>query len=161
MYDELQTVEAANSWLLSRGLLDSGDELSAEGLAALLELRELLRTLAVANTHGPLDPAASEALNSLAQSAPLILEFDADGRVVLRPASGGSSPAIARLLAILFESMRDGSWQRLKRCPGNGCPFTFYDSSRNRTGTWCSMAVCGNRAKVRSYQARKRQVRSA
>jgi predicted RNA-binding Zn ribbon-like protein len=159
MYDELQTAEAANAWLISRGLLESGDELSEEGLRQLVELRDLLRTLAVANTHGPLDQESREALNKLARSVPLVMQFDSNANVALRPVDpAGQAPG--RLLAILFDVMRDGSWQRLKRCPGNGCPFTFYDSSRNRTGTWCSMAVCGNRAKVRSYQARKRHQRT-
>jgi predicted RNA-binding Zn ribbon-like protein len=31
----------------------------------------------------------------------------------------------------------------------------FYDNSKNHSGTWCQMAECGNRAKVRAYRARK------
>jgi predicted RNA-binding Zn ribbon-like protein len=160
MYDEFQTTEGANTWLVSHGLQDPGIELSDEVLRRLIALRELLRDLAVANTHGPLTAAQVEALNELARSYPMVVEFDADANVVLRPVKAPEQ-ASGRLLAILFDVMHDGSWQRLKRCPGTGCPFTFYDSSRNRTGTWCSMAVCGNRAKVRNYQARKRRMRSA
>jgi predicted RNA-binding Zn ribbon-like protein len=79
---------------------------------------------------------------------------------MLEPTAGGAGEAVGRLLTILYDAMRDGSWKRLKRCPGMGCPFTFYDSSRNRTATWCSMSVCGNRAKVRSYQERRRTARA-
>lgn len=160
MYDDLQTPEAANAWLVSRGLLDPASELSDAAFRRLLELRELLRLLAVANTHGPLDPAARDALNEMARSVALVVQFDPEANVALRPVSHAEQ-APGRILAILFDAVRDGSWQRLKRCPGTGCPFTFYDSSRNRTGTWCSMAVCGNRAKVRSYQARKRRLRAS
>jgi predicted RNA-binding Zn ribbon-like protein len=32
------------------------------------------------------------------------------------------------------------------------CRFVFYDQSKNGTRTWCSMRVCGNRAKVRRFR---------
>jgi predicted RNA-binding Zn ribbon-like protein len=50
--------------------------------------------------------------------------------------------------------MSDGSWQRVKACRADDCHWAFYDFSRNRSGTWCDMAVCGNREKVRSYRER-------
>jgi hypothetical protein len=37
-------------------------------------------------------------------------------------------------------------WQRLRLCAATDCRFAFYDASRNRTGIWCSMSTCGNRA---------------
>ena len=46
----------------------------------------------------------------------------------------------------------DGTWSRLKACPGEGCAWAFYDRSRNGSRTWCSMAVCGNRVKTRRYR---------
>ncbi|HEV2869799.1 MAG TPA: CGNR zinc finger domain-containing protein, partial [Actinomycetota bacterium] len=30
----------------------------------------------------------------------------------------------------------------------------FYDHSTNRSGTWCTMSVCGNRRKARAYRRR-------
>ncbi|MGH2778535.1 MAG: CGNR zinc finger domain-containing protein, partial [Actinomycetota bacterium] len=30
----------------------------------------------------------------------------------------------------------------------------FYDHSKNRSGKWCTMRVCGNRAKTRAYRER-------
>jgi predicted RNA-binding Zn ribbon-like protein len=52
--------------------------------------------------------------------------------------------------------MRDGTWDRMKACRADDCEWAFYDSSRNRSGTWCSMEVCGNRAKARAFRARHR-----
>lgn len=40
-------------------------------------------------------------------------------------------------------------------CPGQGCGWLFADPSGRRR--WCSMAVCGNRAKVRRHAARARR----
>ncbi len=58
------------------------------------------------------------------------------------------------LLIPVAESIADGSWQRAKACRASDCMWAFYDRSRNRSGTWCDMAVCGNRTKVRAYRAR-------
>ncbi|MDQ3777760.1 MAG: CGNR zinc finger domain-containing protein [Actinomycetota bacterium] len=48
--------------------------------------------------------------------------------------------------------MRDGSWQRLKTC--RNCGWAFWDESKNRSGVWCSMQLCGSRLKVRRYRNR-------
>ena len=63
---------------------------------------------------------------------------------------------MARLLAIVFRSMADGTWDRFKACPhGDGCEWAFYDYSKNRSSTWCAMQPCGNRAKARAYRERR------
>jgi predicted RNA-binding Zn ribbon-like protein len=51
--------------------------------------------------------------------------------------------------------MHDGSWSRLKACRDDACAWAFHDTSRSRTRTWCSMQVCGNREKARSFRARQ------
>jgi predicted RNA-binding Zn ribbon-like protein len=43
---------------------------------------------------------------------------------------------------------------RVKQCPG--CGWLFLDMSRNRSRRWCTMQVCGNRAKARRYYERQR-----
>jgi predicted RNA-binding Zn ribbon-like protein len=52
--------------------------------------------------------------------------------------------------------MADGTWDRLKACAADDCHWAFYDHTRNRSGRWCSMAVCGNRAKVERFRERAR-----
>ena len=58
------------------------------------------------------------------------------------------------MLAIVAAAQAEGTWERLKSCPATDCRWAFYDKSRNRSAVWCNMAVCGNRAKVRSYRER-------
>ncbi len=41
-------------------------------------------------------------------------------------------------------------------CSSDTCQWAFYDRSKNRSGRWCSMQVCGNRTKTRAYRARQR-----
>ncbi|WP_033400982.1 CGNR zinc finger domain-containing protein [Actinokineospora enzanensis] len=47
-----------------------------------------------------------------------------------------------------------GDWARLKICPADECQWAFFDRSRNRSRTWCSMSVCGNREKARAWRER-------
>jgi predicted RNA-binding Zn ribbon-like protein len=57
--------------------------------------------------------------------------------------------------------MADGSWSRLKTCRNHGCRWVFYDLSKNRSASWCSMQLCGNRRKTRVYRARRSTTASA
>jgi len=49
-----------------------------------------------------------------------------------------------------------GEWSRLKTCAMDSCRWVFFDASRNRSGRWCSMQGCGNKAKTAAYRARHR-----
>src|SRR5918999_1778385 len=60
--------------------------------------------------------------------------------------------ALGTVLAVVYDALRDGSWSRLKTC--RNCGWAFWDESRNRSATWCSMQLCGNRLKVRRYRRR-------
>jgi predicted RNA-binding Zn ribbon-like protein len=107
--------------------------------------REALRAL-LADKR---DPAAIAVLNAAA--ARLEVRFDPDGAARLV-----GDGLIASLLAIIARAQADGTWSRMKACAAEDCRWAFYDRSRNRSRTWCSMAECGNRAKARSYRARQR-----
>jgi predicted RNA-binding Zn ribbon-like protein len=82
-----------------------------------------------------------------------VLRFDSEGAALVTRC-GGVDSAIARLLAIVHASMNDRTWARLKACPAEDCLWAFYDHSRNRSGTWCEMGKCGNRAKARGWRER-------
>lgn len=60
----------------------------------------------------------------------------------------GAVLAAAARLAVL------GVWERVKICPADDCRWAFFDRSRNRSRTWCSMRVCGNREKARTWRER-------
>jgi predicted RNA-binding Zn ribbon-like protein len=64
--------------------------------------------------------------------------------------------ALSGLALIIYSAQRDGTWKRLKACANPECRWIFYDRSRNQQGTWCEMAVCGNRLKNREFRARRR-----
>jgi predicted RNA-binding Zn ribbon-like protein len=141
------------SWLEERGLLRSGARLSARELSDAIEFRETLRDVLEANAgHGDA-PAARRRLDEIAARIPMRVQVG--GRPRLEPLRGdGMQAALGRLLAVAYEAELDGSWQRLKVCRSDTCRWAFYDSSRNRSGAWCTMAICGNRMKGRAFRRR-------
>jgi len=50
-----------------------------------------------------------------------------------------------------------GKLGRVKLCGGEDCRWAFYDASRNGSRQWCSMEVCGNRQKARTFRAKERE----
>jgi predicted RNA-binding Zn ribbon-like protein len=48
---------------------------------------------------------------------------------------------------------------RVRECAADRCGWLFLDRSKNGSRRWCDMTVCGNRAKARSYHARRRAAR--
>jgi predicted RNA-binding Zn ribbon-like protein len=82
------------------------------------------------------------------------VRFGEDGAAHLHADGAGFERALARLLVPVAAASADGSWQRVKACRADDCQWAFYDRSRNRSGVWCDMAVCGNRTKVRSFRER-------
>jgi len=43
----------------------------------------------------------------------------------------------------------------VRECAGHGCGWLFIDTSRGHKRRWCSMAICGNRAKAQRNRRRK------
>ena len=66
-----------------------------------------------------------------------------------------------QLLAPIAESAADllcyGNPAFLKKCESDECVLYFYDTTKNHTRRWCSMAVCGNRAKAAAFYRRQKE----
>ena len=151
--EALGTPEALTAWLSEHGLAEH-ETFDHDDLAGAVALRENLRALLLANNGGELDPSVPAALSAAATRARLTVALDATGRASVTSQAGGIDRVAGRLLGIVAHAQAKGSWDRLKACPWHTCHVAFYDHSRNRSRTWCSMAVCGNRAKARTYRAR-------
>ena len=116
------------------------------------ELREALRALLRANNLGGETSKAVQVVNAAATRAGVVPASGATAR--LRSTWGtGTNHALGRVIVAAYEAMLDGSWTRLKAC--RQCSWVFYDTSKNRSGSWCSMQLCGNRTKTRAYRRRK------
>lgn len=157
--DLLYDTETATGWLLGRGLLQEGERVHEEERRRLVEFREGLRALLLAhNGVAGTEPGADAgAFDELVASAALRVRFGPGGRPTLEPAAGGGlvGRIFGRLLAEVVRAEAEGRWRRLKACRNEGCRWAFYDASKNRSGSWCNMAVCGSRHKMRAYRERK------
>ena len=131
--------------LVELGLLERGTRVTSADLAAAHDLRDRIRALALANNGVPTD---------VSLDADLVVHVDDDGGALHAPAHDVGA-ALAELVGIVYTATVDGTWPRLKACRRDVCRWLFYDRSRNRSGVWCSMAVCGNRTKTASYRARR------
>jgi predicted RNA-binding Zn ribbon-like protein len=147
--------DSLRSWLSRRGLLADGERVGEADVARAKEVRKALRSLLAANNGREADAAAIRALNLATERARLTVRFGADGRATLEPGAGGVDGALGRVLAAVHASMEEGNWGRLKSCANATCGWAFYDRSKNRSGRWCSMEVCGNRTKTRAYRRRR------
>jgi predicted RNA-binding Zn ribbon-like protein len=141
-------------WLRERGLLAGGGAPAEAELRWAAQILEALRSRVGENTGAPADADAIRALDRAARETELTLDFAGKA---LRPDAPGVRGAVGRILAIAFLAELDGSWSRFKRCSSPTCRAVFWDRSKNRSGRWCTMKDCGNRAKVRAYRERERR----
>jgi predicted RNA-binding Zn ribbon-like protein len=141
----LHSPEALRVVLADLGLMSRRAPVDIVDLEHALDLREGIRSLALANNGVPTD--------ALLQAELRVRVDDADA--TLEPLHHDAQGALAELVGIVYTARADGSWSRLKACRREVCQWLFYDNSRNRSGIWCSMAVCGNRTKTRAYRARR------
>lgn len=155
----LRTEEFASSadlrrWLVQHRLLPRGAAVRAAEVLRAQEAREALRRLALAHNGRAVDPDAVATLNRLARAARVAVHVGRDGRMRLESHARGVTGALGRLVAAAFTAQIDGTWPRLKAC--RRCHWAFYDRSKNRSGRWCAMSICGNRAKARAFRSRHR-----
>jgi predicted RNA-binding Zn ribbon-like protein len=143
-------LESGEDWLAT-WFEDEGVAATAGELERARVVREAIRELLYENNGQLADGDARAMLTAAADAAALTVDFSAPALAVRAPGVDG---AVGRVLAVAFLAMLDGSWPRLKCCRNNHCRWSFYDYSKNRSASWCSMQLCGNRTKTRAYRAR-------
>jgi predicted RNA-binding Zn ribbon-like protein len=154
--ERLADPSSARDWLVESDLATAAVRVGGGELQRLLDLRGVVRDLIDANLAPEPDRQAAAVLAELAAAHPLPLTAGSDGelRLDLTPAASVDD-FVAQVVGIVFQAQLAGSWPRLKICALDECRWAFYDSSRNRGGTWCQMEICGNRAKNRAYRQRR------
>ncbi|MFI9805809.1 CGNR zinc finger domain-containing protein [Streptomyces sp. NPDC052301] len=148
--DLLAGTEGLAVWLASNGLAGAHPA-DADVLDHLREAREALR----AAVHG-----------SPEEAAPLVDSVLAHGRIRARltvagpaeePEFADPSWGPAWLAARNYLELITRAPERIRTCSGGSCILHFFDTSRNGTRRWCSMAACGNRAKASRHYARSKE----
>ena len=151
--DVLPDAASLQAWFAEAGLGDVA--VTAEDHARAIELREAIRELVSAHAGLPHDPAAGEIVNVAGRRAGLRPVL-ADPATRFEPSAGGVDGALGHIIAAIHAAIAEGTWERLKACERDVCRWAFYDHSKNRSGHWCSMAVCGQREKNRRAYRRRR-----
>jgi len=153
--DELGSRAALGRWIETRLGLRSRN-LDEAGWRTAVHAREALREVLASHNGETLPRRSVQQLNRAGGMASLGVVWTDDGDARFEPEGSGVDGALGRIFAAVVTLQADGTWERLKVCPAHDCRFAFYDHSKNRSGRWCSMRVCGNRSKTRSF--RRRQV---
>jgi len=149
--DPLEGPDALEEWCGQSGLCEDA---ARQDLTRLRAFREALRGVLEANAGSREPSSAWAALEPFARAARYGMRIDVSGSPALEPAGHGAERTIAALLAIVYDAMRRGYWPRLKACRKESCRGAYYDRSKNGSGAWCSMAVCGNRMKAKRRRNR-------
>lgn len=141
-------------WLVERFDRLVARDIAERDIADALTLRAAITRLAAASADGHDGrPDDIDTLNLFA-ATPDVPPLLAGGR---RQAGAGRirvGQVLSSLArdAITVLATGDG---RLRRCDAEGCEVVFHDESRTGSRRWCSMARCGNRAKVRAFRTRQ------
>jgi predicted RNA-binding Zn ribbon-like protein len=133
------------------------------------DLREWFRSFVRRHKGSRLSSAALDELDTLNV---LLAHDEKYEQVVAEPGSAGSrlqldslrrwrSPEallqpIGEILAMLVTRE---DFSHIKACEGSACTLLFADHTRGRTRRWCSMEICGNRAKQAAHRSRRKEGR--
>jgi predicted RNA-binding Zn ribbon-like protein len=156
--DRLRSPAALARWLRDHGLA-TGRSATDANLREALALREALRAELrdhhdrADGTPGPRDISRRQ-LDRILAAHPLRVTLRT-GTPQVEPVGTGTRAGLAGIVAAVAESRADLTWPRLKVCLEPTCQWAFLDTSRNQSRCWCSMRVCGNRAKIKAYRARQ------
>lgn len=128
------------------------DSPSSRQLRLALDLRHALRAYTLANNEIALSDADAALASRCFARLPVVAS---SGGLI----AGSRDPVLAGLTRIVIgyaTAVAAGEWDRLRQCPASDCAWIFWDRSPRNARKWCTMQVCGNRAKARTYASRRR-----
>lgn len=149
-HDLLDSIDGLAVWLRSAGLDDRAVADQAT-LDATVETREVLLALRGQGRS----TETVDAFNRVLERGALHYRLGADG-MEEHPRTDDPAWLPSWLAATNYLRLMADTPERVKQCAHTGCVLHFYDTTKSGTRRWCSMAVCGNRAKAaRHYERAK------
>jgi predicted RNA-binding Zn ribbon-like protein len=160
------------AWLTGGGLLTPGQagmaerrfsraELDAQN-RQVIELREWLRPIvrrSAAAGATRLEAGQAARLNQLLARVTRPAEIRRERAAwTVGPVHEIPSPEslLAPIAAAIADLVCNVDFARVRKCASEACTLWFLDGTRPGTRQWCSMAACGNRAKVAAHRKRAR-----
>jgi predicted RNA-binding Zn ribbon-like protein len=152
--DLLAAPEDLCRWLRAAGFDVEDLEASEAELAVARRLREAVHAIASARIGGTVDPEEARAeLNAIARAPAAAPQLDARGALAWHGGAAALTATVAREAVALLGGPQAPD---IRRCEADGCAILFLDTSRSGDRRWCSMAACGNKAKVAEFRRRQR-----
>jgi predicted RNA-binding Zn ribbon-like protein len=158
--DKFAEKDGLTHWLVERDLIAVGTRLTDADHRRALDARDGLQALLFANNGIELDSEAVERMERALRGPGPLVQLSADSAPDFAPWKPDLDGALGLIGTLAAIAQLDGSWLRLKACPGEDCGWAFYDHSRNQASTWCSMSICGSRAKAKDYRRRQKSSRA-
>ena len=123
------------------------------------ELRAALRAVFLAEAEGRrAPPAAAAALGAFVEQAAAHLTLTPEARTWSFHFADDDHPE-SPLWPVAWDAARLLTAETrppARRCANDRCRWLFLDESRRGNRRWCDMAVCGSRAKARTYYRRRK-----
>ncbi|WP_341367571.1 CGNR zinc finger domain-containing protein [Yoonia sp. BS5-3] len=172
-YEWLSSGQDVLEWLFQAGLLTDDEktklmraqhrkslDLASENIRAFREeFRDLVNTIAETNDV----PAGHQMINELNRlmgqgTQSLSLAPDRSGGqgfgLSITYAIEKPEDLLPRIAAVCAAFIAEADLRYVRRCEGASCTLFFLDVSKNHKRRWCSMDVCGNRAKAAAFRKR-------
>ena len=159
-HDFWQSDEDVRAWLAQAGLSTGAGAEGAPGelLHEARQLRDTIRALVAAKkAGGPVDVTPLNRALTAAGGCNQLVAGE-NGVLHITRVYAGHAPAqqlgpVAELAALL---LADAHFERVRECEHPACSLWFYDTTKAHRRRWCSMALCGNRAKVARFRQQKK-----
>ncbi|MFT4229015.1 MAG: CGNR zinc finger domain-containing protein [Microbacterium sp.] len=153
--ESLVGLDDLDAFARSHGMVDI--RFCLDDLDRVRLLRDALRECCVANAGHEVDPSRLRFVNDTFARVGmnLVVDSDAAPALVATDPRSGFDLLVARVQDAVYRADARGTWPRLKACESETCRWVYYDSSPSGRSRWCTMSVCGSRAKMRAYRARK------
>jgi predicted RNA-binding Zn ribbon-like protein len=123
------------------------------------EFRDWLRGFVTRHMGKPLRATAEICpLNDLLAENNSFHQVEAvGGRLLVRQVYRGESPEelLQPIAATAADLICHQDFRLIRSCAGSACTLLFLDRTKAHARRWCSMAVCGNRAKAAAHRARR------
>jgi predicted RNA-binding Zn ribbon-like protein len=124
-------------------------------LKASRTLREVVRTLVEKRKAGArADTKAFNAWLAEARSYPQLV-WEKTPRIVRERDRKTPEQFLSPLAEAAADLLANGDFDLIRKCEDNTCVLWFYDRTKSHRRRWCSMAMCGNRNKVKAFRQRQ------
>jgi len=154
--DLLATPEALARWFGQAGCSISAAVLSDKDLGEALLLREAIYRALSSLIQGQSPASTDMGLINAAAAAPLpVPQIELPSCRIQWESAYPAKACLAEVARDAILVIGGGDRHRLKMCDSQSCRMLFADNSPANRRRWCSMSICGNRAKIKIFRERK------